>query len=77
MKSFKPSAKKETHVDRPVEEVQVVVEEVERCPECSHLWNDVGPAHFTDCRYFSLDDDRDEDPMVSPDEWDYLSGEVA
>ncbi len=39
------------------------LEEIERCAECSHVWDDNGPAHFTDCRYFSLDDDRDEDPI--------------
>ena len=32
----------------------------ESCPECSHVWFLDAPAHFTDCRYFSLDDDRDE-----------------
>lgn len=77
MKSSKPYAKKENLAVRPAEGIQVAVEEVERCPECSHTWNDVGPAHFTDCRYFSLDDDRDEDPMILPREWGYLSGEVA
>ncbi len=33
----------------------------EHCPECGHPWYLEGPAHFTDCRYFSLDDDRDEE----------------
>lgn len=37
------------------------VEELERCSECGHLWTDDGPAHYADCRYFSLDDDRDEE----------------
>jgi len=40
------------------------LEDGEQCPECSHTWNLEGPAHFTDCRYFSLDDDRDEEPSV-------------
>ena len=36
----------------------------EYCPECGHAWTFAGPAHFTDCRYFSLDDDRDEEALV-------------
>jgi hypothetical protein len=36
----------------------------EYCPECDHPWTLDGPAHFDDCRYFSLDDDRDEEPPV-------------
>jgi len=36
-------------------------DELERCPICGHEWADRGPAHFTDCRYFSLDDERDEE----------------
>jgi hypothetical protein len=41
------------------------LEDGELCPECSHTWTLSGPAHFTDCRYFSLDDDRDEEPSVT------------
>jgi hypothetical protein len=77
MKSSTLYAKKEIHADRPSERIPVVVEEVEVCPECSHPWNDSGPAHFTDCRYFSLDDDRDEDPLIHLGGCGYLSGEVA
>ncbi len=40
------------------------LEDGEHCPECSHTWALDGPAHFTDCRYFCLDDDRDEEPPV-------------
>jgi hypothetical protein len=39
-------------------------EDGEHCPECSHAWALEGPAHFTDCRHFSLDDDRDEEVPV-------------
>ena len=46
---------------RRLELMQPLAGERERCPECGHIWNEVGPAHFTDCRYFSLDDDRDEE----------------
>ena len=46
---------------RRLELMQPFAGERERCPECRHIWNEVGPAHFTDCRYFSLDDDRDEE----------------
>ena len=37
------------------------VPSIDRCPECLHVWDDGGPLHFHDCRYFSLDDDRDEE----------------
>ena len=40
---------------------EIVLEVIERCPECGHTWTDEGPAHFVDCRYFCLDDERDED----------------
>jgi hypothetical protein len=40
------------------------LEDGEQCPECSHTWPLDGPAHFTDYRYFSLDDDRDEESLV-------------
>lgn len=52
-------------------------DQIERCPECGHSWTEVGPAHFADCRYFSLDDDRDEDPIVFPGNLGYLSSEAA
>lgn len=52
-------------------------EVVERCPECGHEWNDVGPVHFTDCRFFWVEEDRDDDVIVLRDEWDYLSNEAA
>lgn len=77
MKSSKPYATKEKRTDPQTEYAQMACDEIERCPECGHAWNEVGPAHFTDCRYFSLDDDRDEDPMVLPAEWGYLSSEAA
>lgn len=46
---------------RLIEQRFPAAEELERCPVCSHEWADRGPAHFADCRYFCLDDDRDED----------------
>jgi hypothetical protein len=39
-------------------------EEGENCPECSHTWPLDGSAHFADCRYWCLDDDRDEESSV-------------
>ena len=33
----------------------------EVCPECGHLWNDYGVAHYHDCRYFVLDDGMEEE----------------
>ncbi len=36
----------------------------EYCPACGHTWAFGGPAHYFDCRYFALDDDRDEEPLV-------------
>ncbi len=44
-----------------IEQSFPITEEDERCPSCGHAWEDRGPAHFADCRYFSMDDDRDED----------------
>jgi hypothetical protein len=41
-------------------------EEGEYCPSCMHPWTFNGPAHYSDCRYFSLDDERDEGPWVPP-----------
>jgi hypothetical protein len=43
------------------------IEVLERCSECGHLWTDSGPAHYADCRYFSLDDDRDEESNAQLD----------
>jgi hypothetical protein len=41
-------------------------EEGECCPSCRHAWTFDGPAHYSDCRYFSLDDERDEGPWAPP-----------
>jgi hypothetical protein len=41
------------------------------------MWNDVGPAHFADCRFFCLDDDRDEEPAAVPVGWGYLPGDAV
>jgi hypothetical protein len=41
------------------------MEDGECCPECGHALPVDGPAHFSDCSYFSLDDDRDEESPVS------------
>ncbi len=46
-----------------IEDLVFDAEVQENCPECGHSWKEDGPAHFTDCRYFSLDDDRDEEPL--------------
>jgi hypothetical protein len=51
--------------------------EVERCPECGHEWNDVGPVHFADCRFFWIEEERDDDMIVLRDAWDYISHEAA
>lgn len=51
-------------MEAPRDEHIYGLEDGEHCPECSHTWTLDGPAHFTDCRYFSLDDDRDEEPPV-------------
>jgi hypothetical protein len=46
-----------------IEDLAFDADAPENCPECSHSWKDDGPAHFPDCRYFCLDDDRDEEPL--------------
>ena len=43
----------------------LVQEEIDHCPVCGHAWRERGAAHFADCRYFSLDDDRDEETMLN------------
>ena len=48
---------------QPIEDLMCDTEVQENCPECGHSWKEDGPAHFTDCRYFCLDDDRDEEPL--------------
>ena len=34
---------------------------IDRCPECRHEWNDDGVCHYHDCRYFSLDQEMDNE----------------
>ena len=46
-----------------IEDLIFDTEVQESCPECGHSWKEDGPAHFNDCRYFCLDDDRDEEPL--------------
>ena len=43
----------EEEVDRKID--------IEQCPECGHSWEDEGPAHYHDCRYFTLDDEVTDD----------------
>ena len=43
---------------------KIFIPSTDHCPECLHVWDDGGPSHFHDCRYFSLDDDRDEENDV-------------
>jgi hypothetical protein len=52
-------------------------EGIERCPECGHVWNDVGAVHYSDCRYFWFEEDRDDDTIVLRDEWGSVSHEAA
>jgi hypothetical protein len=77
MRKSKTSVKK---VNRPALHTEVweaPSDMIERCPECGHVWNDVGPVHYTDCRYFWLEEDRDEDASVLRDEWGSISHEAA
>lgn len=39
----------------------------ELCPECGHLWSDYGAIHYHDCRYFTLEDDLEEDILDRED----------
>ena len=36
-------------------------DEIDRCPECSHLWTEDAECHYNDCRYFSLDQETDSE----------------
>ena len=44
-----------------VSEFVLTVDGREQCPECGHLWNDEGAAHYHDCRYFFVEGDSEED----------------
>jgi len=37
------------------------LEDIDQCPECGHSWTDEGPAHYHDCRYFTLEDEVNEE----------------
>jgi hypothetical protein len=50
-------------MNQRIEDLVFDAEVQENCPACGHSWKEDGPAHFTDCRYFCLDDDRDEEPL--------------
>jgi len=34
---------------------------IDRCPECGHEWTDYGDCHYHDCRYFSLDQEMENE----------------
>ncbi|MCX6134937.1 MAG: hypothetical protein NTU47_14085 [Ignavibacteriales bacterium] len=40
--------------------------EIDRCPDCRHVWTDDAECHYNDCRYFSLDQEMEveEDGFV-------------
>jgi uncharacterized Zn ribbon protein len=40
----------------------------EVCPECGHLWTEYSSGHYHDCRYFSLQDDQEEDIALEDEE---------
>jgi hypothetical protein len=39
----------------------------EICPECGHISVDYGSGHYHDCRYFTLDDELEEEVMNEED----------
>jgi hypothetical protein len=39
----------------------------EICPECGHIWVDYGSGHYHDCRYFTLEDELEEEVMNEED----------
>jgi hypothetical protein len=41
------------------EESVIANDELDCCEECGHLWNDEGPTHYTDCRYFTIEEGED------------------
>jgi hypothetical protein len=77
MKSFKTSVRKGSRTDRQTSPAPEFLGEVDRCPECGHAWNDLGPVHFADCRFFWEESERDEDTIILRDEWNCLSHEAA
>jgi hypothetical protein len=38
-----------------------VIEQADLCPECRHAWVNDEPAHYTDCRFFLLENWSNED----------------
>jgi len=77
MKNYRTSVKKGSRTVPQINASKMLTTEVERCPECGHEWNDVGPVHFTDCRFFWVEEERDDDMIVLRDEWDVISHEAA
>ena len=39
----------------------------EICPECGHIWVDYGSGHYHDCRYYTLEDELEEEVMNEED----------
>ena len=52
---------------RSQSEYRLRADGVEICPECGHLWSDYGAGHYHDCRYFTLEDEMEEEPIGEED----------
>ena len=40
---------------------QTVIVEIKCCPECHYRWDDYTQDHYPDCRYFTLDEEHEEE----------------
>lgn len=40
---------------------QTVSVEIKGCPECHYRWDDYTQDHYPDCRYFTLDEEHEEE----------------
>jgi len=44
--------------NEPMQETETEqLEDIDQCPECGHSWANDEPAHYHDCRYFTLEDE--------------------
>lgn len=40
---------------------QTATVEITCCPECHYRWDDYAQNHYPDCRYFTLDEEHEEE----------------
>ena len=53
--------------NNPLSEYVIQDDGSEVCRECGHLWSDYGSGHYHDCRYFTLEDESEDDVYEQED----------